>query len=105
LRRISGPEKQQVPEELQNIHSSSNIIKVTKSKKIAHTEKLRNAYKLFVEKPERNQQLGIPRHRRKDNVKISLNEIGYRCMDWIQLDQNRAQWRDFMNTVMNLRFP
>jgi hypothetical protein len=33
-----------------------------------------------------------------------LREIGWDGMDWIELDQNRDQWRALVNTVMNLRF-
>jgi hypothetical protein len=32
-----------------------------------------------------------------------LREIGLDGMDWIDLDQDRDQWRDLVNTVMNLR--
>jgi hypothetical protein len=40
-----------------------------------------------------------------DNIKIDLREIGWECMDWIDLAQDRDQWRALVNTVMNLRVP
>jgi hypothetical protein len=40
-----------------------------------------------------------------DNIKIGLRLIGWDGMDWIDLAQNRDQWRAFMNTVMNLGVP
>jgi hypothetical protein len=40
-----------------------------------------------------------------DNIKIDLREIGLNCMDWINLAQDRDQWRPLVNTVMNLRVP
>jgi hypothetical protein len=32
-----------------------------------------------------------------------LIEIGWDGMDWIELSQNRDQWRALLNTVINLR--
>jgi hypothetical protein len=32
-----------------------------------------------------------------------LKSIGWDVMDWIDLAQDRVQWRDVVNTVMNLR--
>jgi hypothetical protein len=58
-----------------------------------------------VGKPEWKRPLGRPRHRWEDNIKIDLREIGCSCMDWIYLDQDRAQWRDLVVAVMNLRVP
>jgi hypothetical protein len=49
--------------------------------------------------------LGRPRRRWVDNIKMDLREIGWDCMDWIALAQDRDQWRAFVNTVMNLRVP
>jgi hypothetical protein len=43
--------------------------------------------------------------RRVDNIKIDLREIGWNGMDWIDLAQDRDQWRALVNTVMNLRVP
>jgi hypothetical protein len=40
-----------------------------------------------------------------DNIKIDLTEMGWGSMDWIDLAQDRDQWRALVNTVMNLRVP
>jgi hypothetical protein len=40
-----------------------------------------------------------------DNIEMDLREIGWDGMDWIDLAQNRDQWRALVNTVMNLRVP
>jgi hypothetical protein len=57
------------------------------------------------ERLEGNSPLGRPRHRWEDNIKMDLREIGIDGENWIQLSQNRVQWRAFVNTVMNLRVP
>jgi hypothetical protein len=49
--------------------------------------------------------LGRPRRRWVDNIKIDLREIGWDGMDWIDLAQDRNQWRALVNTVMNLWVP
>jgi hypothetical protein len=36
-------------------------------------------------------------------VKMDLREIGWCGVDWIDVAQDRDQWRSFVNTVMNLR--
>jgi hypothetical protein len=38
-----------------------------------------------------------------DNIKIYLREIGWKCMDWIDLAKDRDQWRALVNKVMNIR--
>jgi hypothetical protein len=53
-----------------------------------------------VGKPE-----GRPRRRWEDNIKIDLIEIEWGAIDWIDLAQDRDQWRALVNTVMNLRVP
>jgi hypothetical protein len=65
----------------------------------------RSAYRLLVGKPEGRRPLGRPRRRWVDNIKIDLREIGRDDVNWIDLDQDRDQWRDLVNTVMNLRVP
>jgi hypothetical protein len=46
-----------------------------------------------------------PRHRWVNNIKMDLRDIGWDVMDWIDLAEDRNQWRAFVNTVMNLRVP
>jgi hypothetical protein len=65
----------------------------------------RNAYRILVGNPEGKRPLGRPRRRRPDNIKTDLREIGWYDMDWIDLVQDRDQWRAFVNMVMNLRVP
>jgi hypothetical protein len=40
-----------------------------------------------------------------NNIKMDLGEIGWGCVDWIDLAQDRDKWRALMNSVMNLRVP
>jgi hypothetical protein len=65
----------------------------------------KNAYRILVGKPEGRRRLGRPRHRWVDNIKMDFREIGWDGMDWIDLVQDRDQWRALVNTVMNLRVP
>jgi hypothetical protein len=46
-----------------------------------------------------------PRRRWVDNIKIDLAELGWDGMDWIDLAEDRNQWRALVNIVMNLRVP
>jgi hypothetical protein len=49
--------------------------------------------------------LGRPRHRWEDNIKIYLQEVGCRFVDWIELAQDRDRWWALVTAVMNLRVP
>jgi hypothetical protein len=40
-----------------------------------------------------------------DNIKIDLREREWDGMDWIDLAEDRDQWRALVKTVMNLRVP
>jgi hypothetical protein len=66
-----------------------------------HGEK--NTYNVSVGKPERKRTLGRHRHRWESNVKMGLREIRWGSMDWIDLVQDRDQWRSPVNTAINLR--
>jgi hypothetical protein len=86
LRRIFGPRRDEVTEdwrklhneELHNLYSSPNIIKMMKSRRmrwaghIARMGETRNAYRILVEKPEKEIPLGRPRHWWVDNIKMDL---------------------------------
>jgi hypothetical protein len=65
----------------------------------------RNACRILVGKPEVKRPLGRPRRRWEDNNKVDLREIGWGGMDWIDLAQDRDQWRAVVSTVINLRVP
>jgi hypothetical protein len=65
----------------------------------------RNAYRILVGKPEGNKPLGTPRRRLVGSIKMDLRETGWDDMDYIDLVQDRDQWRAFVNTVMNFRVP
>jgi hypothetical protein len=40
-----------------------------------------------------------------DNIEIDLREIGWHGMDWIDLAQDRDQWRALVNTATKFRVP
>jgi hypothetical protein len=40
-----------------------------------------------------------------DDIKMDLREIRWGGVDWIDLAQDRDQWRALVNTSMNLRVP
>jgi hypothetical protein len=40
-----------------------------------------------------------------DNIKMDLTEMGWSGVDWINLAQDRDQWRALVNTVINLLLP
>jgi hypothetical protein len=65
----------------------------------------RNAYRILVGKPEGKRPLERPRRRWVHNIRMGLRDIGWGGMDWIDLAQDRDQWRALVNTVMNLRIP
>jgi hypothetical protein len=65
----------------------------------------RNAYSILVGKPEGKRSLGRPRRRWMDNIKMDLREIGWDGIDWIDLAEDRDQWRALTNMIMNLRVP
>jgi hypothetical protein len=46
-----------------------------------------------------------PRRRWVGNIKMDLREMGWDGMDWIDLAQDRGQWRALVKTVMTLRVP
>jgi hypothetical protein len=65
----------------------------------------RGVYRVLVGRPEGKRPLGRPRLMWEDNIKMDLREIRIDGTNWIRLVQDRVQWRDFVNTVMNLRVP
>jgi hypothetical protein len=86
LRRIFGPKRDKVTgewrrlhnEELNDLYSSLNIIRVIKSRRMrwaGHVARMgegRGAYRILVGRPERRRPLGKPRRRWEDNIKMDL---------------------------------
>jgi hypothetical protein len=58
---------------------------------VAQMGQKRNVYMLLVGKPEGNRPLGRPRRRWVNNIKIDLREVGWFCVDYIGLSQDRAE--------------
>jgi hypothetical protein len=64
----------------------------------------RNVTRILVGKPEGKRPQGRPRRRRVDNIKLERREIGWDGVDWIDMAEDRDQWRALVNTVLNVRF-
>jgi hypothetical protein len=58
---------------------------------VAQMGEKRNAYRILVGKPEGKVPLGRPRCRWVDNIKMDLREVGWGCIDWIHLAEDRDQ--------------
>jgi hypothetical protein len=56
---------------------------------IAQMGAKRNAFMIWVGKPDGKRPLGRLRCRWMDNIKMYLREIGWDGMDWIDLVQDR----------------
>jgi hypothetical protein len=59
----------------------------------------RNGYMILARKAEGKRPLGRPRLRWVVNIKMDLREIGWGGIDWIDLAQDRDQWRALVNTT------
>ena len=119
LRRIFGPRRDEVTgewrrlhnEELNDLYSSRNIVRVIKSRRmrwawhVARMGEERGMCRVLVGKPEGKIPLGSPRRRWVDNIRMDLQEVGCGYVDWIGLAQDRGRWRTLVSTVMNLRVP
>jgi hypothetical protein len=121
LRRIFGPRRVEVTgewrklhnEELRDLYSSPNTIRIMKSRRmrwaeyVARMGEKRNEYRLLVGKPEGKRPLGRPRSRwvdiRMDLGEVGWGEVGWGDVDWIGLAQDRNRWRALVNSVLNLR--
>jgi len=114
LRRKSGPEREEMAggcrrlhdEELHNLYSSPDIIRVVKSRRMrwvgreARMAEMRKSTKFWLENlkgRENSSRIW------EDNIKMDLKEIRWEDVDWMHVDQDRDRWRILVNTVMKLR--
>jgi len=114
LRRVFGPRRDEVTgewwrlhnEELNDLYSSPNIMRVIKSRRMrwaGHVARVseRVVFRVLVGKPEGKRPLGRPRRRWVDNIRTDLQEVGCGYMDWIGVAQDRDRWRTLVSAVMN----
>jgi hypothetical protein len=116
LRRVFGPRRDEVTgewrklhsEELKELYSLPNNVRVVKSRRmrwarlVAHMWKERGVHRVLVGKPEGRRPLGRSRRRWEDNTKIDVQKVGGSRGDWMELTQNRDGWRELVSTVINL---
>jgi hypothetical protein len=110
LRRIFGPKRDEVTgdwrklhnEQLRNLYSSPNIIRMIKSRwmrlagHVARMGEKRNAYRILVGKPEGKRSLGRPRCRWVDNIKTYLVMMKCYCASSVK----SRVWVLWANTSM-----
>ena len=65
----------------------------------------RNANRILVGKPEGKRPFLRPRPRWEDNIKMDLKEVACNAVYWVDLAEDRDQWRAYVRAVMNLRVP
>ena len=101
----------QLYEELNDLYSSPNIVRVIKSRRmrwaghVAGMGKERRVYRVLVGKPEGKRPLGRPRRRWVDNIRMDLQEVGCGYMDWNGRARYRDRWWTLVSAVMNLQVP
>jgi hypothetical protein len=116
--RIFGPNRDEVTgewrqlhnEDLHDLYSSPNTVRVIKSRRmrwvghVARMGKESGVYRVLVGKPEEKRPPGRPR-RRWEDIRMDLQEVECGGVDWIELAHDRDKWWAIVNVVMNLRVP
>jgi hypothetical protein len=119
LRRVFGPKRDEVTGEWRKLHNEKlnvlyslpNIVRVVKLRRMrwaGHVARMgedRGVHRVLVGKHEGKGPLGRPRHRREDNIKMDLQEVGGDRGNWMELAQDRDKWRALVGTVRDFRVP
>jgi hypothetical protein len=102
---VTGEWRKLHNEELNDMYSLPNIVRVVKARimrwveHVARMVEKRGVHRVLVGKPEGRR----PRRRWEDNIKMDLQEVGGGCADWMELAQDRDRWRALVSTVKNPR--
>jgi hypothetical protein len=98
-------------DEIHELYSSRNIVRVIKSRRIrwagyvTRMAEGRGVYSVSIGRPKGKRSLGRPRHKWEDSINMGLKETGIDEANWIRLAQHRVRWRTFVSMVMKLRVP
>jgi hypothetical protein len=98
-------------EELNDLYSLPNIVRVVKSRRmrwaghVARMGEYSGVHRVLVGKPEGKSSLGRPVRRWEDNIKMDRQEILGGRGDWMELAQDRDRWRALVDTVRDFRVP
>jgi len=119
LRRVFGPKRDEVTGELRKLHNEElndlysllNIVRVVKSRRMrwaGHVARMgedRDVHRVLVGKPEGKGPLGRPRRRWEDDIKMDLQEVGRGRGDWMEFAEDRDRWRALVGMVRDFRVP
>jgi hypothetical protein len=98
-------------EELHSLRPVPKIIRITESRRMRwaeHAERMgleEECIQGFGGKARRKETTRKTKRRWENNIKMDLREIGGGGMDWIDLAQDRDEWRALASTVRNLQVP
>jgi hypothetical protein len=93
------------PNQIHNLYCSPHTIRMTISNtmrlvgRVARNGKNRNSYRLLVRKSEGNGPLAKSR-RIRGNIKIHIEDLRWEGVQWINVAQDRDNWRVVVKTVM-----
>ena len=119
-RKVFGPKWEEVTgewrklynEELNDLYSLPNIVRVVKSRRMrwaGHVARMgedSGVHRVLVGKPEGKRPLGRPRRTWEDNIKMDLQEVGWGGRgDWMELAQDRDRWQALVGRVRDFRVP
>ena len=114
LRRIYGARTDEVAGECRRLHneeSAANIIPVIKPRRMRWREHVARlgartaAYWILVGGTEARRPFERPRRRSESNIKMDLQEVGWKGRDWNDPAQARDMWQAPVYAIMNLRVP